>query len=151
MKLHELKAALSANAQGGIRMILPDGDRIPDEFHVTEVGYVSKKFIDCGGTARASDACVLQAWVSESDREHRLSAGKLGSILEMARGVLPNDDLEVEVEYERCAISQYSLLSAEPIGDTVTLRLESKHTDCLAKEACGVEAGGCGPEGGKCC
>ena len=112
---------------------------------------MSKKFIDCGGTARASDACVLQAWVSGNDREHRLSAGKLGSILEMARGLVPNDDLEVEVDYERCVLSQYSVVSAETEGSSLVLRLEHKHTDCLAKEACGVEAGGCGREDGRCC
>jgi hypothetical protein len=93
---------------------------------------------------RSSVACVLQTWVAANDRSHRLMAGKLASILDLARKVVPSDDLEVEVEYEADAISQYPLAAAEARGGEVVLTLASKHTDCLARSACGLEPAGCG-------
>jgi hypothetical protein len=151
MNLRDFKSALRQHPERNLRIVLPNGDPIPAEFHVTEVGHVAKKFIDCGGTARETAACVLQVWVAGNDRDHRLNAGKLGSILEMAGGIVPSDDLEVEVEYEGCVISQYPILAAETGGPEVTFQLGHKHTDCLAKEACGLEPCGCGPSEGKCC
>ena len=32
-----------------------DGKSVPPHFHITEVGLVSKKFVDCGGIFRAID------------------------------------------------------------------------------------------------
>ena len=116
MNLRDFKSALRQHPERNLRIVLPNGDPIPAEFHVTEVGHVAKKFIDCGGTARETAACVLQVWVAGNDRDHRLNAGKLGSILEMAGGIVPSDDLEVEVEYEGCVISQYPILAAETAG-----------------------------------
>jgi hypothetical protein len=52
MKLHELKSLLRAHPTALPRFILPGGDQIPAHFHLTEVGYVAKKFVDCGGTFR---------------------------------------------------------------------------------------------------
>ena len=151
MTLRELKSILSQSSAQNLRFVLPDGDPIPSDFHVTEVGHVAKIFIDCGGTKRSHSACVLQMWVAENDPDHRLSPGKLATILEMAKSVIPSDDLEVEVEYERCVVSQYPLVSAQSGEGELIFTLGEKHTDCLAKEACGLESCGCGETEGKCC
>jgi hypothetical protein len=151
MKLSELKTALRSHPEKNLLFILPDGDPIPADFHVTEVGHVAKNFVDCGGTVRATSACVLQTWVARNDKEHRLTSGKLASILDLAARVLPGADLEVEVEYEGCAISQYPVLAVAPGAAEITFTLGSKHTDCLAREACGLEPCGCGPSEGDCC
>ena len=50
MKLSEVKSALKSLETIGFQ--LPDGSLVPSHFHVTEVGKVSKHFIDCGGTLR---------------------------------------------------------------------------------------------------
>lgn len=147
MKLHELKSALKANPDKLPRFVLPDGDSVPAHFHVTEVGFVTKKFVDCGGTVREVSSCVLQAWVA-NDEDHRLTAGKLGTILNLAQLVLPHDDLDVEVEYEDCGVSQYPIGDAEVAGEHLTFALTNKHTDCLAKDVCGVEAASCCGDGG---
>src|ERR1700690_153393 len=105
MNLAELKAILREHQEKQLIFLLPDGDSIPPDFHVTEVGHVVKNFVDCGGTVRSAAACVLQAWTAAGDHGHRLSAGKLASILELARAVVPSDDLDVEIEYESCGIS----------------------------------------------
>lgn len=154
MKLSEFKNILLRAPSNSLRVVLPDGDVIPAEFHVTEVGHVAKNFIDCGGTIRSNQAVVLQTWVSDSDKDHRLTAGKLSKILDLSRKVVPSDDLPVEIEYEACAISQYPVAEVTIEASEITITLEEKHTDCLAKESCGVEASGCGCGSGtegKCC
>jgi len=99
MNLHELETTLSSHPDKAIRIQLPDGRVVPSHYHVTEVGHVRKRFIDCGGTTHEVDACVLQTWVA-TDEDHRVESSKLAAILQLAEGILPDDDLPVEVEYE---------------------------------------------------
>ena len=64
MKLNELKATLALAPDALPRFILPDGDVVPAHFHITEVGHVAKRFIDCGGTLHdTTDTCLLQTYV----------------------------------------------------------------------------------------
>jgi hypothetical protein len=155
MNFGSLKANLLQHPAKSVRFVLPDGDPIPAEFHVTEVGHVVKNFVDCGGTVRRQETCLLQAWVAENDPDHRLLAGKLAGILELSARIVPSEDLEVEVEYEPCAVAQYKVDGVEADGDELRFQLAHKHTDCLAREACGLmPAGsgcGCGPGEAKCC
>lgn len=153
MNIAELKNILDLHPDKGLKFILPDITVIPGHFHITEVGHVQKDFIDCGGTRRSSASCVLQAWVAANDEEHSLSARKLASILKLAGKILPSDELSVEVEFEAPYISQFPIESAEPDDDVVTFRLTTKHTDCLAKEQCGVDSGGssCCSTESECC
>jgi hypothetical protein len=147
MKLLELKSVLRTHPSLQVRLILPDGDHVPAHFHITEVGHIAKRFIDCGGTVHnRTNTCLLQTYVAD-DVDHRLSAGGFAKILDLGQQVLPHDDLEVEVEYEDCALSQYPIESAEVVGDHVELRLREKHTACLAKEKCGIN--GCATKA--CC
>lgn len=147
MKLPALKSVLRAHPASHPRLILPDGDYVPAHFHITEVGHVAKRFIDCGGTVHDTiNTCLLQTYVAD-DVDHRLDSGGFAKILDLGQQVLPHDNLEVEVEYEDCAVSQYPIESAELVGEHVELRLRDKHTDCLAKEKCGID--GCGTEA--CC
>lgn len=144
MKLKDLKATLALHPDALPRFILPDGDHIPAHFHITEVGHVAKRFIDCGGTLHdTTDTCLLQTAVAD-DVEHRLTAGTFAKILQLGDQVLPHDDLAVEVEYDCCVVAQYPIASAELSGDHVEIRLGEKHTDCLAKEKCGIDGEGCG-------
>jgi len=151
MNIIELKTALAQNPTGKIRFILPDASSIPAHFHITEVGHVRKDFIDCGGTRRSASSCLLQAWVAENDEDHALEAGKLARILDLAGDILPDDELPVEVEFEAPTISQFPIASAEISGDTIIFHLTTKHTDCLAKERCGLTEASSGKTAGGCC
>ena len=152
MRRSELNRWLAERPDAQLRFVLPDGTLVPAHFHVTEVARVDRRFIDCGGTSRTRSACMLQVWVAD-DREHRLATGKLAGIVHMAHDLLGDDDLEVEVEYERGVISQYPLIGAERQQGLVLFRLGLKHTECLAPDRCGVPAtataaakpGCCGP------
>lgn len=147
MQLSELKAILDQHPDAGLAFVLPDGSNVAQHFHVTEVGRVRKDFIDCGGTVRNTDACVLQVWVA-NDVEHRLEAGKLGKIIGLAKGILGESDLPVEIEYDVSVITQFAVESVEASDETITLTLASKHTACLAPDQCGID--GCGDDA-SCC
>ncbi len=159
MKLDELKSLLRAHPDATPRFLLPDGDAIPAHFHITEVGHVAKRFVDCGGTVHDSrETCLLQTYVA-SDLDHRLDAATFVKILDLGKAILPGDDLDVEVEYDSSVTAQYPIASAETSEEHLDFRLEARHTDCLAKEKCGIDSGCCGDgveaaaaaTGGCCC
>lgn len=155
MKLSAFTRHLRQHPGHQLTFVLPDGDRIPAHFHITEAGRIDKSFIDCGATIRTIALCSLQAWVAQ-DTEHRLTPGKLAGVLDLAAPLFRGDDLDVELEYEDCSISQYPVLEARAEGAELIFQLGSKHTDCLAKELClpqnapATSAGCCSPGGGCC-
>jgi hypothetical protein len=140
MLLSEFTRSLAAAPDRPLHLMLPSGEFVPAHFHVTEVGRVRKDFIDCGGTTRSSTACVVQVWVA-TDADHRLTAGKLAGILQLAAPLLNGEDPPVEVEYEAGVVSQYPVAGAEATPAGVLFHLGTKHTDCLAPDRCGVGAG----------
>ena len=155
MKLSQLTAHLLQHPDHQLTFVLPDGDRVPAHFHITEAGRIDKSFIDCGATIRTTATCSLQAWVAD-DTDHRLTPGKLAGVMEIASPLFKGDDLDVEIEYEDCSISQYPVLEAKVEGDALIFQLGSKHTDCLAKELCLPQSApatstGCCTPGGGCC
>jgi hypothetical protein len=148
MNITELKAQLRAHPELNVTILRPDGSLVPAHYHLTEVGHVAKNFVDCGGKFRASETCVLQThFASPHDDGHRLTAGKFAKILDLAGPILPKEDLPVEVEYEAGVISQAPLAQVSVENGALQLQLGSKHTDCLAKEKCGIDDGcGCASE-----
>jgi len=147
MRLTELKTLLEEIRNKQFLMQLPNQHLVPLSFHVTEVGQVNKTFIDCGGKVHVAQTCQLQVWVGD-DVDHWLETGKLADILKLAKSIVFSDDVDVEIEYEDAAISQYPVENYSVTDDAVTLHLTTKHTDCLAKELCIVPSS-CGATG--CC
>jgi len=78
---------------------LEDGTFVPEHFHVTEVGQITKNFIDCGGTIRNEKAVNFQLWNAD-DYEHRLKPNKLLHIIELSEKQLGIENSEIEVEYQ---------------------------------------------------
>ncbi|WP_296384687.1 DUF6428 family protein [Winogradskyella sp.] len=130
MKLSEIKSEL--NQLETIAFQLPNGTLVPNHFHVTEVGKVSKHFIDCGGTVRNEEVVNFQLWEA-NDYDHRLHPEKLLNIIELSEKVLSINDLEIEVEYQGDTIGKYSL-----DFDGKNFLLTTKETACLAQDACGI-------------
>lgn len=145
MNVAQLMQILEFQSGSALQFILPSGERIPDHFHVTEVGRVEKDFIDCGGTRRQETTCLLQTWTS-IDVDHRLQAGKLAKILRLAAPILKSTELPVQVEYGPDVAAQYHLADVAIADNELLLMLVGKQTDCLAKDQCGVgecETSGC--------
>jgi|SRR5690606_83929 len=132
MKLSEIKNHLNNLEQ--ITFMLPNGELVPTHFHVTEVGKITKHFIDCGGTVRNEEVANFQLWNAD-DYNHRLHPEKLSNIIALSEKVLGLKDLEIEVEYQAETIGKFGL-----DFDGKNFLLTTKQTDCLAKENCGIPA-----------
>ncbi|MDO6761140.1 DUF6428 family protein [Tamlana sp. 2_MG-2023] len=130
MKLSEVKNKLSTLNK--IAFQLPNGTLVPSHFHVTEVGKITKHFIDCGGTVRHEEVANFQLW-NANDYDHRLHPEKLLNIIELSEKALEIGDLEIEVEYQDSTIGKYGL-----DFDGTNFLLTTKQTDCLAKDNCGI-------------
>ena len=78
MKLSDLKQQLGNI--GELSFVLPNGTNGPQHFHVTEVGQITKHFIDCGGTVRNEKVVNFQLWEA-GDTDHRLEPQKLAKII----------------------------------------------------------------------
>jgi hypothetical protein len=138
---------------------LEDGTFVPEHFHVTEVGMITKNFIDCGGVTRVEKVINFQLWNAD-DFEHRLKPTKLLNIIKLSEEKLGIEDFEIEVEYQSNTIGKYDL-----DFDGEIFLLKNKTTACLAPDACGVpsqkkkinlaelpvnNAGSCTPNSGCC-
>ncbi|UNY98896.1 DUF6428 family protein [Zhouia spongiae] len=132
MKLSEIKEILKK--VNTIAFALPDGNLVPEHFHVTEIGKVKKDFIDCGGTTRHEEVINFQLW-SADDYNHRLHPEKLVHIIELSEKTLQLGDSQIEVEYQGKTIGKYGL-----DFNGQHFLLTSKQTDCLAKDNCDVPA-----------
>lgn len=155
MKLSEVKPVLKELSTIGFQ--LPNGEFVPNHFHVTEVGRIKKHFIDCGGTVRNEEVVNFQLW-DANDYDHRLHPEKLLHIIELSEKILELENAEIEVEYQGETIQKFGL----DFNGTNFL-LTTKQTDCLAKDTCGIpventevkvstidEEPCCSPEG-NCC
>lgn len=111
---------------------LPNGQLVPAHFHITEVGHVTRNFIDCGGTLRQENKLNLQLWVA-SDTDHRLKPDSVLNILQLAEKQLEYADMEVEVEYQQNTVGRYRLAF-----DGSTFQLINTQTACLAPDHCGI-------------
>ena len=115
-----------------LKFQLPNGQLVPSYFHITEVGKVTRNYIDCGGVLRQENKLNLQLWVS-SDTEHRLKPDNILNILQLAEKQLGFSDLELEVEYQQTTVGRYKLaLNGE------VFELVNTQTACLAPDQCGI-------------
>jgi len=130
MRLQTFKSKLENMSQ--LKFKLENGEEIPAHFHITEVGEISRKFIDCGGTLRENSKINFQLYVAD-DVDHRLAPSKLLGIVRKSERTLGLEDLEIEVEYQSGTIGKFELDS-----DGESFVLKSTYTDCLAKESCGI-------------
>lgn len=156
MKLSEFKEIIK-NLED-LDFQLPNGDLVPNHYHLTEVGCITKNFIDCGGTVREEKLVNFQLWYS-NDVDHRLKPQKMLDIIELSEQKLGIADLEIEVEYQSETIGKYGLGF-----ENNSFVLTNKMTDCLAQDKCevpvakpkidlsemSVSSGACTPGGGCC-
>lgn len=137
MNVKRFKEILETNPIRPLYVMLPDGAFVPEHFHITEVGYSRKEFVDCGGTKRLLESCILQVWVA-NDYLHRLDSSKLGKIMKAADSFL-SEDLSIVVEYGEDTVAQYPLKDFEVTPGGLLLVLGRKPTECLAPDKCGIK------------
>ena len=115
-----------------LKFQLPNGQFVPAHFHITEVGNVTRNYIDCGGVQRQENKLNLQLWVA-SDSDHRLKPNNILNILQLAEKQLGYSNMEVEVEYQQSTIGRYELAF-----DGAAFQLINTQTACLAPDQCGT-------------
>ncbi|MDZ7878798.1 MAG: DUF6428 family protein [Saprospiraceae bacterium] len=156
MKISELKSHL--NDLNTVSFQLPNGQFVPAHFHITEVGLLTKHFIDCGGDVHEERMANLQIWVAD-DFDHRLAPQNFLNILDLSKKILNGNDVDIEVEYQTETIGKYGLDFSNN-----AFQLVAKETDCLAKVKCNIPqskpkirfseltlaGSGCTPGGGCC-
>lgn len=152
MKLSEIKQILPTLEN--VEFQLENGTFVPEHFHVTEVGQVTKNFIDCGGVIRNEQTVNFQLWNAD-DYDHRLKPTKLLNIIKLSEDKLNIGDHEIEVEYQGDTIGKYDL---QFNGENFVL--VNKTTNCLAPDKCGITpstpiekkttANNCAPNSGCC-
>ena len=151
MKLQEFKSLL--NEVSEVNFKLENGQAVAKHFHVTEVGQIDKKFIDCGGTMRFEQKVNFQLWQSV-DIWHRLDPKALLKIIELSEGKVGVGNHEIEVEYQEETISKFGIAF-----DGKDFILTSQSTACLALDKCGLptiteikeKVQACCTPGGGCC
>lgn len=156
MKLSEIKNQLTTVET--VAFVLPNGTYVPEHFHVTEIGLITKNFIDCGGSVRKETVVNFQLW-NANDFEHRLKPKKLLDIIALSEKILGIGDYEIEVEYQTETIGKYDLGF-----NRKDFMLLNKQTACLAQDQCGIPpekqkiklsdstaATSCCTPGGSCC
>ena len=115
-----------------LKFQLPNGQFVPANFHITEVGNVTRNYMDCGGLLREENKLNLQLWVA-SDTDHRLKPNSVLNILQLAEKQLGYSNLELEVEYQRSTVGRYKLAF-----DGAVFQLINTQTACLAPDQCGI-------------
>lgn len=132
MTFSELKKHL--HTLSSLHFYHPDGSPVPAHFHVTEVGLVEKRFIDCGGTSRNEQHISFQLWVAGDD-DHRLSPRKFLDILHQAEKAFGLPDVEVSCEYQTDTLGRYRIQAS--LDGLNLLPIEAS---CLAPDQCGIPA-----------
>lgn len=131
MKLSAFVTALES--KNDITFVLPNGKLVPQHFHITEVGLLTRDFVDCGGVVRQKKVVNFQLWTAD-DTDHRLAPEKLLHIIALSDKQLGLWNHPVQAEYQWETIWSYDVVC----GDDGFFHLIWKNTDCLAKDACGV-------------
>ena len=137
MKLYEFVNILRSSGDKEIIIRKTPLDIVPQNFHITEIGNVSKDFVDCGGVRRKLEYCAMQVWVAD-DINHRLKASKLLGILEKGLEFIDENNI-VNFEIQENTISLYELFGVT-VGNngTICLEVAKKQTNCLAPDKCGI-------------
>jgi hypothetical protein len=150
MKLQELILTLqSLPTNTKISFTLPNGEEIPNHYHITEIGRSTKDFFDCGGIRRQEHRCTMQLWVAH-DIEHGLTAGKIVKILNYSQELFSGQEgemLPIEIEYqetrEHASTQIFTITSTQKIFNKQIFALGVRKTDCLAPDRCGVKGDCC--------
>ncbi|MDI9355795.1 MAG: DUF6428 family protein [Chitinophagaceae bacterium] len=130
MLLSDFKNKLTTVTE--VTFLKPDGTPVPKHFHITEVGQINKRFMDCGGTIRNESVISMQLW-ENVDFWHRLEPKKIITIINLAKDKLGIEDHEIEIEYQSETIGKYGV-----VFNNGAFNLTNKNTVCMAIDSCGT-------------
>jgi hypothetical protein len=129
---------------------LPNGEIIPEHFHLTDIGTIAHNFIDCGGVVGSNSWVQIQLWVAD-DKDHRITTTTISKIITASEKILQNSDSEeIVIEYQHSdSATKYNVVNIN-VGDNITINLGVINTTCLEIERnpntdkCGNNSSCCG-------
>lgn len=159
-------AELRANLTTPLMFTLPNGQTIPEGYHLTELKAVNVNAMDCGGQADAWSETIIQLWSAPEGEPGRQMTGK--KFLEITDQVLKvvavNMDANLKIEYglgtEPAAHYRVGSLTLE--AGILNANLEPLPVSCKARdrwvaaqapvglEMVGAADAACKPGGGCC-
>lgn len=133
MKLSEFYLNLDRVSTETFDFVLEDGTKVPAHYHITEVGLLTRDFIDCGGVVRKEQHVNFQLYTAE-DFDHRMTKTKLRGIMQKTLQAIALPDAEIKIEYQMEKTIGVFFLDF----NGTQFILKSTETACLAKDACGI-------------
>jgi Family of unknown function (DUF6428) len=160
--LHELRS----NLEAPLMFTLPNGQTVPEGYHLTELKSVNVQAMDCGGQADAWAETIIQLWSApEGEPGRQMTGKKFLEITDQVLKVVPaNMEANLKIEYglggEPAAHYRVGSLSLE--AGILNAHLEPLPVSCKARdrwnaaqaptelEMVGDAGAACKPGGGCC-
>jgi hypothetical protein len=149
MLFQEFKQITQNNPAKEIKIYLPNGEIIPEHFHLTDIGTIAHNFIDCGGVVGSNSWVQIQLWVAD-DKDHRITTTTISKIITASEKILQNSDSEeIVIEYQHSdSATKYNVVNIN-VGDNIIINLGVINTTCLEIER-NPNTGKCG-NNSSCC
>jgi hypothetical protein len=92
---------LRANPNAPLMFTLPNGQSIPEGYHLTELKSVNVQAMDCGGQADAWNETIIQLWSApEGEPGRQMTGQKFLEITDQVVKVVPvNMQAQLKIEY----------------------------------------------------
>jgi hypothetical protein len=92
---------LRANLETPLMFTLPNGQTVPEGYHLTELKSVNVQAMDCGGQADAWAETILQLWSApEGEPGRQMTGKKFLEITDQVLKIVPVDmDAKLKIEY----------------------------------------------------
>lgn len=129
---------LHNHATKPLRFVVAGEQRIPNDFHVTEIKKVSVDALDCGGNHAQWQELVVQLWSPEGKNDViAMTAGKFVAILEKMAAVELLDSPTVRFEYGDATSPavQYNLGTLHGSDTALEISLEPPYVACKPRLA----------------
>lgn len=162
MKTNEFLSLLKDHSSKSLIFEYKTGKLVGANYHITEVKNITIDAVDCGANTDFWKETIVQLWESpkEIGKRDYMSAYKALGILNRVDGIKPMEkDVEVKFEYSNSDFhtAQLFVNDFEISDDNLIIKLGVEHTDCKAKDECGVpmevgvqEDNSCAPGSGCC-
>lgn len=134
MNTLEFYTLLKDNDGKSLEFLLPDGEKLTGDLHITEVMNSHIKSVDCGGRASEFNETVVQLWINESSIINaKWSTDKAFSILKKVESVQSfSDEAELFIEFGDSVhpTIRYTVNEVNDSDDDLIIKLEPKATAC---------------------
>lgn len=162
MTTNEFLTLLKEHPNKSLLFEYRNGHFVGANYHITEIKNITIDAVDCGAKTDFWKETIIQLWESpkEKDKREYMSSYKALGILNKVDAIKPMEkNVEVKFEYSNPNFhtAQLSVHGFDISADQIIMKLTVEHTDCKAKDECGVPvavgaeaSNSCAPGSGCC-